>query len=95
MTDRELRKLRRSELLEIMLAQSREIDRQREKIEELEAQLKERRIRIEESGSVAEAALKITDIFTQAQKAADLYLEEIRHRAGAEPAAEGGTDAAE
>ena len=93
MTDRELRKLRRSELLEIMLAQSREIDRQREKIEELEAQLKERRIRIEESGSVAEAALKITDIFAEAQKAADLYLEEIRHRAGVSPAAGDGKEA--
>ena len=93
MTDRELRKLRRSELLEIMLAQSREIDRQREKIEELEAQLKERRIRIAESGSVAEAALKITDIFAEAQKAADLYLEEIRRRAGVSPAAGDGKEA--
>lgn len=76
-----LRKLRKAELLQIMLEQSDEIDRLRDRVEELEKELMNRRITIEEAGSIAEASLKLTRVFEEAQKAADLYLENIRgHR---------------
>ena len=76
-----LRKLRKAELLQIMLEQSDEIDRLRDRVEELEKELMDRRITIEEAGSIAEASLKLTRVFEEAQKAADLYLENIRgHR---------------
>ena len=76
-----LRKLRKAELLQIMLDQSDEIDRLRDRVEELEKELMNRRITIEEAGSIAEASLKLTRVFEEAQKAADLYLENIRgHR---------------
>ena len=81
MTEKELLSLKKSELLEIMLAQSREIDSLRAQLAEANARLEERRIAIEESGSIAEASLKLTKVFEEAQKAADLYLENIRgHR---------------
>ena len=78
MTEKELHKLKRAELLEMMLAQSREIEVLRARIEELETKLADREIRIRESGSIAEAALKLNGIFEAAQAASDQYLENIR-----------------
>ena len=44
MTEKELLKLKRSEMLEIMLAQSREIDDLRKELEETKAALEDRKI---------------------------------------------------
>lgn len=82
MTERELHKLKRGELLEMMLAQSREIDSLRARIKQLEDQLADREIRIQESGSIAEAALKLSGIFEAAQAAADQYLENVKRQKG-------------
>ena len=79
MIEKDLKKLRRAELLEIMLDQSYEIDQLRKRVKELEAQLEDRRIKIENAGSIAEASLQLTKVFEEAQKAADLYLENIRN----------------
>ena len=78
MTEKELLKLNKSEMLEIMLAQSREIDSLIEQLAEAEARLEDRRITIEKAGSLAEASLKLTKVFEEAQKAADLYLENVK-----------------
>ena len=64
-----------------MLAQSREIDSLRAQLAEANARLEERRIAIEESGSIAEASLKLTKVFEEAQKAADLYVENVKRKA--------------
>lgn len=82
MTEKELLKLNKSELLEIMLAQSREIDSLREQLAEAKAKLEDRRITIEKAGSLAEASLQLTKIFEEAQKAADLYLDNVKGKAG-------------
>lgn len=82
MTEKELLKLKRSEMLEIMLAQSREIDRLRGELEETKARLEDKEIRIEDAGSIAEASLRLTNIFEEAQRAVDLYVENIKRRAG-------------
>lgn len=71
---RDLNKLKRQELLEIMLAQGREIDRLREQVADLQEQLDDRTIAIEKAGSIAKASLALTKVFEEAQKAADLYL---------------------
>jgi hypothetical protein len=81
MTEKELLKLKRSEMLEIMLAQSQEIDNLRKERDELKEKLADRRIRIEKAGSLAEASLQLTNIFVEAQKAADLYVENIKRSA--------------
>lgn len=82
MTEKELLKLNKSEMLEIMLAQSREIDSLREQLAEAKAELEDRRITIEKAGSLAEASLQLTRIFEEAQKAADLYLDNVKRTAG-------------
>lgn len=77
MTDKELQHLRRSELLEILLAQQKQIDSLKKELAEAKEQLAERKIVLEKSGSIAEAALKLNGIFEAAQQAADQYLYSI------------------
>ena len=84
MTEKELLKLKKSELLEIMLAQSKEIDSLREQLAKTQSMLDDRKIAIDESGSIAEASLRLTKVFEEAQKAADLYVENIKRRANQE-----------
>ena len=81
MTDKELSRLRRSDLLELMLAQSRELDELRAENAALREQLQQREIALENAGSIAEAALRINRVFEQAQAAADQYLENVRRLA--------------
>ena len=81
MTDQEFKRLKRPELLEILLAQSREIDALREKNQQLTRQLESRRIELSRAGSIAQAALELNGIFEKAQAAADMYLENVRQNA--------------
>ena len=78
MTDKELHKLKRSELLEIMIEQGKEMERLQRRLSEAEGKLQERRLVMENAGSIAEAALQINQVFEVAQQAADQYLESIR-----------------
>lgn len=81
MTQKELQKLNRRELLELMLEQSKQIDELEQELAIARAELKDRRIAVQEAGSIAEAALRLNDVFTAAQKAADQYLLSIRSMA--------------
>ena len=76
----DLAKLKKKDLLEIMLAQGKEIDRLNAKVSELEEALEQRKIDIENAGSLAEASLKVTDIFKEAEKAASIYLDNVRRK---------------
>ncbi len=78
MTDKELQKLKRPEILEIMLNLQNELDKEKEENEALRARLGEKNIAIEKSGSIAEAALEINGVFDAAQKAADVYLDNVK-----------------
>ena len=78
MTDKELKKLNRAQLLELLNDQSREIDRLQTALEEANKKLEMRELRIEQCGSIADASLAITEIFERAQEAADLYLAEAK-----------------
>lgn len=78
MTDKELRRLSRVELLELLIAQSKDIQELCEQLEEAQQKLKDREIAIEKAGSLAEASLALTDIFRKADEAAALYLDNIR-----------------
>ncbi len=62
------------------LAQSREIDTLRKELEETKAKLEDREIRMEKAGNIAEASLLLTKVFEEAQKAADLYVENMKRR---------------
>lgn len=124
MTEKELHRLRRENLLELLLAQGKEAaamqasfmekereleklqegyERLKEKLDEKDAQIEKlkdrlnqkdekihelrmemevwrsnRRIEVKKAGSIAEASLKLNDVFETAQRAADQYLYNIR-----------------
>lgn len=78
MTDKELKKLSKADLLSLLLTQSKEMDRLKEELAETRKQLEERSILLEKSGSLADASLAIFHVLEDAQKAADLYLENVR-----------------
>ena len=72
--------LKKNELLQIMLAQGEEIDALRARVAELEAQLANREFNLQKVGSIAQASLQVTEIFREAEKAAAIYLENIRSK---------------
>ena len=76
----DLLKLKKKDLLEIMLRQSEEIDELRAQIADLQAKLDDRDFQFNRIGSIAEASLAVTNIFQEAEKAAKLYLENIRSK---------------
>lgn len=78
--NKELKHLRRSELIEIIYLLQKNEQKLTAQVAELQEQLDVRKLAIADAGSVAEASLAITDIFTRAQQAADIYLEEIKRR---------------
>ena len=75
--EKELKKLSRRELVDIIYQMKRNEERMQEEISALEKALDEKRIRISNAGSIADAAADITKIFSTAQATADLYLNEI------------------
>ena len=86
MKAKELRKLTRTELLEMLLQQVEENEALRAQVEQLRAELDSRALVMQQSGSMAEAALKLSGVFDRAQQAADDYLNSLR-LANAEPEA--------
>lgn len=76
-----LKKLRRKDLLEILVLQNTKINTFEEEIKALKAQIEKRQIILSEVGNIAEASLKLNKIFETAQIAADEYLESIKYMA--------------
>ena len=74
----DLSRLKKKELLSIMLSQGEEIDRLRARVSELEAELEDRDLNLSKVGSIAEASLAVTKIFEEADRAAKIYLYNIR-----------------
>lgn len=79
MTDKELRKLSCSELLELLIDQMKENERLRLKLKKAYRQLHDRKIVMEQAGSIAEAALQLNGVFEAAQAAAEQYLESLEY----------------
>lgn len=77
MVSKELKKLSRRELVDIIYQMKKNEQQLQEEVAALQEALQDKRIRIEEAGSVADAALSISDVLGAAQKTADLYLHEI------------------
>lgn len=76
--NKDLRKLNRAELLELLVEQGKEIEQLRTELEAAKQSLAEKEIMLNEAGNIAEAALKINDVFGAAQKAADQYLDSVK-----------------
>lgn len=83
MADRELKKLSRAELIDIIYALKEREDDLSAQVAALEEKLAQREIQISRAGSIAEAALAINRVFEQAQAAVEDYLLSVRAGAAA------------
>lgn len=78
MTDKELKRLSRGELLELLIAQMAENEKLKQDLESAQAALQDKRIVVENAGSLADAAMQLNGVFDAAQAAAQQYLENLR-----------------
>lgn len=78
MTDKELSKLRRTELLEMLIAQGKENAALQEQLKQAQEAQQGRELLIAEAGTMADAAFQLNDVIGSAQKAVDLYVENVK-----------------
>ena len=77
MTEKELRRLGRGDLLNLLLEQSRENQRLREQLQAAQDALADKAICIDQAGSIAEASLQLNGVFQAAERACQQYTENI------------------
>ena len=82
MTDRDLQKLSRTDLLELLLQQSRELKQLQNELDEAKLQLSNRELVMDRAGSIAEAALQLNGVFEAAENACAQYIENIKTLSG-------------
>ena len=83
MTEKDLKKLNRYQLLEMLIIQTQRANELEKQLEEVQAKLDSRNVQMQDIGSIAEASLQLSGIFEAAQNAAELYLNGVKERAAA------------
>ena len=78
MTEKDLKKLSRTDLLQMLITQSEELHSVKEQLQRAEALLAERSIAISNAGSIAEACLALNGVFEAAQAACAQYTENMK-----------------
>ena len=80
MTDKEIKRLRRQDLLIILAEQTEKINQLEKSLQNAEGKLKDRMLIFDECGTMAEAALRINEVFRAVDEATAQYLENVRLR---------------
>lgn len=78
MTDREFKRLSRSQLIEIIYQFQLKVEELTKENQTLKDALEDKRLRITRAGNIAEAALAVNQVMQSAQNAAQQYLDEIQ-----------------
>lgn len=78
MNDREIRKLNRAQLIEIIYQLQLNQEELEAENKRLKEELEDKRLRVKKAGNLAYAALEINKVMEAAQNAANMYLDEIR-----------------
>ena len=82
MTDRQLRKQSRLNLLKMLLEEKKENESLREQLQEAQQKLQQRQLDMDQAGTLADASLKLSGIFEAAELACQQYTENIRNLSG-------------
>lgn len=77
MTDKELRSLGRKELLQLLLEQTKENQALQAQLQDAQTALNDKTLRLDQAGSIAEAALQLNGVFEAAQAACAQYTDNI------------------
>lgn len=78
MIDKKVIKLKKTELLELLVELSEENDKLKEENKQLKEKLESKDVNIQKCGSIAEAVLQLYEIFDTAQKVADCYIDNVK-----------------
>lgn len=78
MTEQNLKKLRREDLIEIIYKLQENEQQLNEKLETAQTQLNDKNLKISEAGSIAEATARLNGLFEAAQATADDYVAQVR-----------------
>jgi cell division septum initiation protein DivIVA len=81
LTEKDLKRLNRYQLLELLIVQSDRAEKLQAKLDEAETQLANKELQISSLGSIAEASLQLKGVFQAAQDAADMYIDAAKLRA--------------
>ena len=82
LTEKDLKKLNRYQLLEMLVIQTERADGLQKQLQEAQERLDARDVQMTVVGSIAEASLHLGGVFEAAQNAADIYMEAVKARAG-------------
>ena len=78
MTERDLKKLNRIELLEMLIERNKEHEMLQTALEDANSKIAERALKIDKAGSLAEASLQLNGMFEAAEAACLQYTENIK-----------------
>ena len=78
MTEKELQKLTRQDLLQLLLEAERENESLRRELATLRSEAEDKRLLLDKVGSIAEASLLVNGVFSAAQDAADQYILNVK-----------------
>jgi len=81
LTEKDIKKLNRYQLLELLILQIERADKLQAKLDSLESRMNSQDLKLTAIGSLAEASLQLSGVFEAAQKAADMYLEAAKKHA--------------
>ena len=79
-TEKELKRLNRYQLLELLIMQTTRADQLQAELEEARKELESREIEMENIGSIAEASVQVGGLLEAAQNTADIYLKAVKKR---------------
>lgn len=82
MTDKEFRRLSRAELIEIIYQLKKNEETLKNENAALRRQVADRRLKISNAGSIAEATVALSGIFAIAQQTADMYVQNVCELSG-------------
>lgn len=78
MAEKDLKRLSRADLLQILIALQEKNEELELQLKSAQAQLNDRKILMENSGSIAEVAFQLNGVFSAAEAAAEQYLLSIQ-----------------
>ena len=81
LTEKELKKLSRYQLLEMLIMQTERADALQQQLDALQTLANAKDIQMSNLGSIADASIQVSGVFEAAQAAADLYLDAARKQA--------------
>lgn len=78
MTDKEFRRLSRSELIDIIFELQQQLEQRKSEIQQLKQAVEKKELDISNAGSLAEAVVSINGVMEAAQAAADQYILSVK-----------------